>query len=104
VTGRVRFHPDARAEFDADADWYDARRPDLGDEFIDAVEAAVEDCAAHPARWPLFPGVPAELGVRRRVVQRFPYLVAYLAYDDGIVVVAVAHASRRPGYWRARTG
>jgi plasmid stabilization system protein ParE len=40
---------------------------------------------------------------RRFVVPRFPYSVAYQVYDTRIVVLAVAHSSRRPLYWLNRT-
>jgi hypothetical protein len=41
--------------------------------------------------------------VRRALVgPRFPYSVVYLEDEDEIWVLAVAHAKRRPGYWRGR--
>jgi hypothetical protein len=35
-------------------------------------------------------------------VKRHPYLVVYAILPDQIVVLAVAHTSRKPGYWRER--
>ena len=52
--------------------------------------------------WQLFPGVPPELEVRRRVLRRFPYVLAFKVYGEELVVIAVAHARRRPGYWLHR--
>ena len=40
--------------------------------------------------------------MRRFRLSRFPYIVFYLELDDTIWVAAVAHTSRRPGYWRDR--
>jgi hypothetical protein len=46
--------------------------------------------------------VDPDLGVRRKVPRRVPYSVAWLVEPTGIVIVAVAHARRRPGYWLGR--
>jgi toxin ParE1/3/4 len=31
-----------------------------------------------------------------------PYSIVYVADDDAIVILAVAHHKRRPGYWLRR--
>jgi hypothetical protein len=43
-----------------------------------------------------------DLPYRRHRVRRFPYLVFYAVAPEEIRVVAIAHAKRRPGYWRDR--
>jgi ParE toxin of type II toxin-antitoxin system, parDE len=40
--------------------------------------------------------------IRLRTVGRFPYRVYYRARRDEILVVALGHRHRRPGYWRSR--
>jgi hypothetical protein len=40
--------------------------------------------------------------LRRLVLIRFPYVLIYSFTPDMLRIVAVAHARRRPGYWRAR--
>jgi hypothetical protein len=35
-------------------------------------------------------------------LDRFPYLILYLDYPDRIRILALAHTSRRPGYWKTR--
>jgi hypothetical protein len=45
---------------------------------------------------------PTKSGVRRYVMCRFPFLVVYRVVGSEIEVIAVAHARRRPGYWRSR--
>jgi toxin ParE1/3/4 len=40
--------------------------------------------------------------IRSAKVVRFPYRVVYVVVASDIDVVAVAHAKRRPGYWRDR--
>ncbi len=36
------------------------------------------------------------------MLQRFPYVIFFETEADRVVVWAVAHAKRRPGYWVAR--
>jgi plasmid stabilization system protein ParE len=69
----------------------------LGDEFFEAVMEAAEYALAHPDR-----GSPYLFGTRRIVLDRFPYNVVYVARPTRFGIIAVAHQSRRPGYWRKR--
>ena len=62
-------------------------------EFIRAASLVAE----HPRL-----GKPASRGRRLFPLQRFPYSLVYRAEDEGVRIGAVAHHSRRPGYWRAR--
>jgi hypothetical protein len=41
-------------------------------------------------------------GVKRLPLRRFPYAVVVRAEASELVVIAFAHTSRRPGYWRDR--
>lgn len=41
-------------------------------------------------------------GTRQVQLHRYPYLVVYKLRRSVVQVVAVAHASRRPGYWAKR--
>jgi hypothetical protein len=41
--------------------------------------------------------------VRRFLLPRFPFAVAYVIRGDDVLVLAIAHTRRRPGYWRGRT-
>jgi hypothetical protein len=43
-----------------------------------------------------------EPGVRRVVLRRFPYALIYAIKPQEILVLAVAHHSREPGYWHGR--
>jgi plasmid stabilization system protein ParE len=45
----------------------------------------------------------AEAGTRRVFVKGFPFSIFYRPDRDGIIVFAVAHQARQPGYWRSRT-
>lgn len=39
---------------------------------------------------------------RRNLLRRFPFSVAYRVELQRMLIVAVAHARRRPGYWKPR--
>jgi len=76
---------------------YEARSAGLGDSFIRAVSRATNSLVESPE-------IGRHFGkrLRRTLVSGFPYGLLYKAESDRIFVVAVAHLSRRPGYWRAR--
>ena len=96
---RVELHPEARAELRAAALWYEERRAWLGQDFIAEVSAALDRIADAPSSFPLWPNA---VPVRKAPVHRFPYLVAFEMHARKTLVLAVAHASRRPLYWLTR--
>jgi plasmid stabilization system protein ParE len=102
VNPRVRFDDEADAEYRLAGRWYEARREHLGIEFLDAVDAPIDQIAALPGAGSTVGGLPAELTVRRRAVVRFPYHVVYLELPTHIRILAIAHDRRKPGYWQAR--
>lgn len=91
------FHPAARREFHAADDWYAARSPEASAAFLAAISDALQNVTSSPRRWPGY-----LYGTRRFVLQRFPFSVIYLDDPDQVRVVAVAHAKRKPGYWKRR--
>ena len=100
---RVELHPDARAELRAAALWYEERRFGLGDEFIDEVSLTLTRIAAMPASFPVWPGTStATVGIRRALISRFPYAIAFELNSAHILVLAIPHSKRRPLYWLAR--
>lgn len=96
------FHPEARAELFAGADWYEERQAGLGERFQAVVTAAVTAAVDDPEAWATWPGWDREPVVRSKGVSDFPYRVVYFVRGDLLTIVAVAHAKRRPGYWRER--
>jgi len=99
-----RFRIDHRAteEFDAAAEWYEAQRAGLGREFIDSVEMAVQQIQERPGLGGPVPGVDSKLNVRRLLLRKFPYAIVYMESEGEILIVAIAHGHRKPGYWRER--
>jgi toxin ParE1/3/4 len=70
----VRFHPEARAEFVHEVDYYTAVSSSLGERFDVAVKAAVSLAAEFPDL-----GSPHHHGTRRVFPKKFPFSVVYLA-------------------------
>ena len=99
----LRVNPFAQMEAYEAADAYETRRPGLGDEFIDSLTAAYAEIEKTPLRFPRFTDQPGH-GYRLYSLVRFPYVVIYESLPEEAVVVAVAHTSRRPNYWRNRKG
>lgn len=94
---RVKFHPDARAELRATRNWYHERSPLSAIAFAQTIANATSRIREAPNTFPL-----ADHGTRKCVLQRFPFNIFYLTQDNEIVIVAVAHQKRRPGYWSSR--
>jgi toxin ParE1/3/4 len=91
--------PAALRELTEAVEWYEARRPGLGIEFLGAVDLALRAIAVAPDGFPVWAD---NARYRRLVLDRFPHVVFFHQRDTGPEVVAVAHASRRPGYWLRR--
>jgi plasmid stabilization system protein ParE len=102
MTKPLRFDDDAVEEMEMAAEWYEARRQDLGIDFVTAVREALQRIADAPQTWPLVRDVPERLNVRRFLLRRFPYSVVFMELDAEIRVLAIAHTSREPGFWRTR--
>jgi plasmid stabilization system protein ParE len=93
----VIFHELAVSELNEASAYYAQARRGLGEAFIVEDEHAVAALAASPHA-----GTEVENDVRWWLVKRFPYSVLYRTHDDQIRVLAIAHQSRRPYYWRGR--
>ena len=93
----LELHPAAIEETAAAHRWYLERSQQAADAFVAEVDRAVEMIAGASERWPEYIH-----GTQRFLLRRFPYSVVYRRRLEGVEVIAVAHARRRPGYWRSR--
>jgi len=91
------FHPEALEEFQDAAIFYESHQSGLGGRFIDAVQSAVDCIVESPDSWRVMEG-----DVRRFLTKVFPYAVLYTVVNDRVLIVAVMHCHREPGYWRHR--
>lgn len=94
----ILVRPAAAADIEEAFLWYEGQRAGLGNEFLAAVQSALDDLIAHPTRYPVM-----HRDTRRALVHRFPYGIFYRVYGEAVVVVACMHGRRDPRRWRSRT-
>jgi len=94
---RITFLSVAEVELAEAAQYYEKQEHGLGKQFLDAVREASDAIHRQPETWPFY--VKPIRGYR---VQSFPYRLLYRELVDRLQIVAVMHASRRPGYWKDR--
>jgi plasmid stabilization system protein ParE len=101
VADRVaRFLEEAKAELLDALAFYNRRTPGAGERLLEDVLETADRIREDPLRWPV-----EDDGYRRWRLLVFPYALRYgVAADGNIVIVAVAHAKREPGYFRGRSG
>lgn len=73
------------------------RSDDASSAFLLEVIESFEIIAAAPVRWP-----ESLYGTRRYLLHHFPFSVVYLDEPEVVIIVAVAHGRRKPGYWKER--
>ena len=93
----VRLLDVAQQELDEAIAYYNGESPGLGDAFLLDTVAAIDRIRRFPEAWH-----PLGNEIRRCRLRRFPYGLIYSKDEDGILVLAVAHTHREPGYWRDR--
>lgn len=77
-------------------------RPGRGTALQELVRVVERRICRFPRSAPRWPGLRARFEVRRAVVRKTPYLVVYTILPNQVVVVAIAHTRKPPGYWRDR--
>lgn len=94
----VALHPDAESEYQAAVRWYQQRSQAAARRFVAEVDRILAEIGARPDRFGWY-----DNEFREAALRRYPYSVVYRVEASGDVqIVAVAHASREPGYWQAR--
>jgi plasmid stabilization system protein ParE len=98
VIEKLEFHDEAALEYDEAFNWYLERSPDAARKFDAEVERALTEILLSPRRWAAGPSE-----TRRYLLRQFPFVLIYYEHSlNEIQIVAVAHTSRRPGYWSSR--
>ena len=97
VSIELTIRPEAEAEMADAFDWYEARTPSLGSEFLLAVDAVLQSVLRNPAQYPFI-----HKTARRALLRRFPYEVFFVVEINRIVVLSVFHAKRNPKRWQER--
>ena len=95
----LRVLPDAEAELQSAATWYEEKRRGLGIEFVAVLDRAFQSVLENPGACPVW---RPDRSYRRLLLKRFPYVVFFRIDAATVEIVAVAHAKRNPGYWLDR--
>ena len=92
----VVVEPEAEADLAQAVAWYEQQRPGLGGQLFDEVYDTLARLESKPE-----PSVsdPTDKRARRVFVQRFPFAVVFHRKGRTLLVIAIAHLRRRPGYW-----
>ena len=93
MTRELEYLEEALEEVEAAARWYAERSATAAVAFSEEIHAAESAILRLPEAWPAF-----DHGTRRYLLRRFPYSVVYRIEPRRVVIVAVMHGRRRPGY------
>ncbi|MGQ0528388.1 MAG: type II toxin-antitoxin system RelE/ParE family toxin [Panacagrimonas sp.] len=93
----LEFHPDAAVEAREARQWYAERSLIAARAFLTELIAVMRTVTDDPDRWPRYLA-----GTRRYFFPQFPFSLVYRVTEAKIIVVAIAHHRRRPGYWAKR--
>jgi plasmid stabilization system protein ParE len=97
VARALEYLEHALEEAEDAARWYAERSPRAALAFSEEIDAAEAAISRLPDAYPRF-----DHGTRRYLLRRFPFSVVYRVEANRIVIIAVAHGRREPGYWRQR--
>jgi len=93
----AELHPNATEELIDSAQFLNETSSDLASRFLDDFFRLVERIGEYPES-----GFRISGRVRGARVSDFRYDVVYRVERNRIYILAVAHQSRRPGYWKDR--
>lgn len=95
---QLAYATEARLELLDILQWHEEQQEGLAADPFDEITKAEELILEQPEAWGL-----VGRGYRRKLIDRYPYGLVYkLDKDKTIQVIAVAHTSRSPGYWKDR--
>src|ERR1044072_659949 len=99
VNYSLEIRPDALADIEEAASWYEGHEAGLGTDFVETIIESIDSLLVNP--------LVHRLRDRRRNVRwiftnRFPYKVVYQSRDQHVTVVAVLHTARHERSWKQR--
>jgi len=98
----VQLSREAREELLDAAGRYGAERAELKQQFLVAVDDALERVARYASHLAAITRPNESPVVKRVLMARFPYAVYFLELPRTLRVIAVAHEKREPRYWLSR--
>jgi plasmid stabilization system protein ParE len=85
----VLVREEAERDIEEARDWYEHKRPGLGDDFLNAVAAGMRRLEADPEIERIY-----YRRFRRIILTRFPYKIFYQTIGSRVVIFRVLHAKR----------
>ena len=101
---KTRILSPALEEIVGAATWYDSQAAGLGGEFWQIVDDTMKAIGQNPHRYPQSEFATSDLDLRYVYIKRFKHIVHFAIESSEVLVVAVTHAARKPGYWINRVG
>jgi|GEM_PF-2344583 len=95
----IEYHPLYFSDLEEAVIWLESKA-ELGGDLVECVEEAVSRIRRNPLAF----RIDRKMDARRCLVRRFPY-VLYFDYDralNRVFVYVLAHASRKPAFWKER--
>lgn len=99
---KYAFHPEALDELIAAGSWYEQQQAGLGLRFLNNAQAAIQNAADDPLLCSRLETYTGDREVRRCPVGPFSYVMIFESVGESLLVLAIAHMSRRPNYWLPR--
>ena len=90
----VKFLETAQIELDESVEYYNREVSGLGMKFLEEVLRSLDVIVSYPDAWPRI-----SERARRCKINRFPFGIIYQNRCNEILIVAIAHFHRKPGYW-----
>lgn len=94
---KAHYLKEAETEFLAEISYYKSLQVQGADKFRAALEEATARALTFPEAGPQYLA-----NTRRIFLKGYPFFIVYLPVPSSIVVIAVVHEARRPGYWTSR--
>ena len=94
MSRRLVVLPQAAAEVNDAAAWYERQNPSSAIKFNEAFRVALTRLGENPFQYQV-----VQDEVRRAPLRRFPYGLLYVVEEEAVVVLSCFHASRDPAQW-----
>lgn len=94
---KYSFHPSAKVELNDSVYYYEECKFGLGLDFTKEVYSTIQRIIQFPESWPKL-----SKSTHRCLINRFPFGIIYQILEDEVLIIAIMHLKRKPGYWEKR--
>lgn len=92
----IKFTKAAQIEFQDAIDYYNEQSSGLGQKFAEEVKKAIKRITRFVNSYTKF-----SENTRRSLLKRFPYGIIYSYDNEEVLIIAIMHLHRKPGYWKS---